>query len=105
MSTTDPFALLSAAISQPLNSEQQFANLQALRLSLEAQPTKIPTLLSTLVASVSRDRGESGLMRSWVLEMISYALGKAKLPIESRTQGGLLGNYILYLLWLKYVVC
>jgi hypothetical protein len=89
MSATDPIALLSTALSQPADTPQQLAALQALRDALETQPGRIPMLMrvSGIVSSINRDRGHNGMLRTWVLDMLAYTLGKAPLVLDEKTLG------------------
>jgi symplekin len=87
MSLSDPMALYSAAITQPPNSEEQFQGLKALRQSLEAAPTRIPMLLSTLISGLRNERGNSTMLRGWILDILAFTLSRSGLPWDTKAQG------------------
>ncbi|KZT34250.1 hypothetical protein SISSUDRAFT_1065486 [Sistotremastrum suecicum HHB10207 ss-3] len=80
----DPIQLFSAAINDPPNSAQQAQTLATLREALESQPNRLPMFLSTLVGSTAR--AENSLLKSWMLDLLHYALSQTTLNIDARTQ-------------------
>ena len=89
MSATDAFQLLSLAIQQPQNSQLQADALRKLRESLEVQQNRIPLIVSTMIGGVGRGgaQRENTLLKSWVLELMSFALGRSTLNWETKLQG------------------
>ena len=63
--SNDPLQTLQAALAVPADSEAQASLLQTLRENLEAQPTPIPILCSTLIKTVT-GAGDS-LLKRWVI--------------------------------------
>ncbi|KAI0072686.1 hypothetical protein K474DRAFT_1604648 [Panus rudis PR-1116 ss-1] len=80
----DPLQALQAALSAPTNSKEQADLLTALRESLEAHPSPIPILCTTLIKTVSG--AEDSLLRRWVLDLLHFAICRSPLSIEARTQ-------------------
>ncbi|TFY75979.1 hypothetical protein EWM64_g8033, partial [Hericium alpestre] len=81
---SDPLQLLAAAVAAPADSQQQADLLATLRESLEAHPQPLPILCTHLVKTVSAP-GDS-LLKRWVLDLLQYAICRAPLPVETRTQ-------------------
>jgi symplekin len=82
--SSDPLQALQAALAVPADSEAQASLLASLRENLEAHPTPIPILCSTLIRTVS-GAGDS-LLKRWVIDLMHFALGRSSLSIEARTQ-------------------
>lgn len=82
--SNDPLQTLQAALAVPADSEAQASLLQTLRENLEAQPTPIPILCSTLIKTVT-GAGDS-LLKRWVIDLVYFALGRSSLSFETRTQ-------------------
>jgi len=80
----DPLHLLSAALAVPADSKEQADLLATLRESLEAHPSPIPILCTTLIKTVS-GAGDS-LLKRWVIELLHFAICRASLTHEARTQ-------------------
>ncbi|KAG6336042.1 hypothetical protein ID866_3041 [Astraeus odoratus] len=80
----DPLQALSAALAVPADSREQADLLAALRESLEAHPSPIPILCTTLIKTVS-GAGDS-LLKRWVLDLLHFALCRSSLSLEVRTQ-------------------
>ncbi|KAF7972766.1 hypothetical protein HWV62_17146 [Athelia sp. TMB] len=80
----DPLQALSAALAVPADSKEQADLLSALRESLEAHPSPIPILCTTLIKTVS-GAGDS-LLKRWVLELLQFAICRSSLTLEVRTQ-------------------
>ncbi|KAI5992588.1 Symplekin tight junction protein C terminal-domain-containing protein [Pisolithus orientalis] len=80
----DPLQALSAALAVPADSKEQAELLAALRESLEAHPSPIPILCTTLIRTVS-GAGES-LLKRWVLDLLHFAICRSSLSLEVRTQ-------------------
>lgn len=82
--SNDPLQALQAALAVPADSEAQASLLANLRENLEAHPTPIPILCSTLIKAVS-GAGDS-LLKRWVLDLVHYALGRSTLSFDAKTQ-------------------
>ncbi|KAI6016044.1 Symplekin tight junction protein C terminal-domain-containing protein [Pisolithus microcarpus] len=80
----DPLQALSAALAVPADSKEQAELLAALRESLEAHPSPIPILCTTLIRTVS-GAGES-LLKRWVLDLLHFAICRSSLSLEVRSQ-------------------
>ncbi|KAA1468855.1 hypothetical protein DENSPDRAFT_863857 [Dentipellis sp. KUC8613] len=80
----DPLHLLSSALTVPADSKQQADLLATLRASLEAHPAPIPILCSTLIKTVA-GAGDS-LLKRWVIDLLHFAICRAPLAAEARTQ-------------------
>lgn len=80
----DPLQALSAALTVPADSKEQAYLLAALRENLEASPSPIPILCTTLIKTVS-NAGDS-LLKKWVLDLLHYAICRSTLSIDTRTQ-------------------
>jgi symplekin len=78
----DPLQALSAALSEPPDSKEQADLLAALRESLEAHPSPIPILCTTLIKTVS-GAGDS-LLKRWVLDLLHFAICRSSLTLEVR---------------------
>lgn len=81
---TDPLQMLGAALAVPPDSKEQAELLATLRESLEAHPSPIPVLCTTLITTVS-SAGDS-LLKRWVLDLLHFAICRSNLPVETRTQ-------------------
>lgn len=80
----DPLSQLSRALAVPADSKEQADLLGALRESLEAQPSPIPILCTTLIKTVS-GAGDS-LLKRWVLDLLHFAICRSTLTLEVRTK-------------------
>ena len=80
----DPLQALSAALSVQADSKEQADLLAALRESLEAHPSPIPILCTTLLKVVP-GAGDS-LLKRWVLDLLHFAIGRSSLSLDARTQ-------------------
>ncbi|KAF9557340.1 hypothetical protein CPC08DRAFT_710481 [Agrocybe pediades] len=80
----DPLQTLQAALAAPANSPEQAQLLATLRESLENHPTPIPILIQTLI-SVLVNPGDS-LLKRWILDLLHFAICRANLSLEQRTQ-------------------
>lgn len=80
----DPLRALSAALAAPADSKEQADALSTLRENLEAHPSPIPVLCSTLISTLS-NAGDS-VLRRWVLDLLHFAICRANLSVEARTQ-------------------
>lgn len=80
----DPLGQLSRALAVPADSKEQADLLGALRESLEAQPSPIPILCTTLIKTVS-GAGDS-LLKRWVLDLLHFAICRSTLTLEVRTK-------------------
>ncbi|KAF7294404.1 hypothetical protein MKEN_01432800 [Mycena kentingensis (nom. inval.)] len=80
----DPLQMLQNALSVPANSNEQAELLATLRTALEAQPGPIPVLVTALIGSVV-GAGES-ILKNWVIDLLHFALCRAPLAFEQRTQ-------------------
>ena len=80
----DPLQQLSAALAAPPDSQQQADLLAALRESLEAFPSPIPVLCSTLLKTAAGPTDT--LLKRWVLELLHFAICRSSLSLEARTQ-------------------
>jgi symplekin len=80
----DPLQALSAALSVPAGSKEQADLLSTLRESLEAHPSPIPVLCTTLLKIVP-GAGDS-LLKRWVLDLLQFAISRSSLSLDARTQ-------------------
>ncbi|OCH93643.1 hypothetical protein OBBRIDRAFT_885314 [Obba rivulosa] len=80
----DPLQQLAAALAVPPDSKEQADLLATLRESLEAHPSPIPILCTTLIKTVA-GAGDS-LLKRWVLDLLHYAICRSSLTVEARTQ-------------------
>lgn len=80
----DPLQTLQAALAVPANSSEQADILNSLRDFLETHPGPIQVLVSTLINGVV-NAGDS-LLKRWVIELFHFAVGRADISIESKTQ-------------------
>ncbi|KAJ6493673.1 Symplekin tight junction protein C terminal-domain-containing protein [Mycena vitilis] len=83
-SNLDPLTSLQAALTVPANGKEQADILAALRESLELQPAPIPVLVGVLVGQVV-NAGDS-LLKTWVIDLVHFAICRARLSVEQRTQ-------------------
>ncbi|KAJ7634117.1 Symplekin tight junction protein C terminal-domain-containing protein [Mycena polygramma] len=83
-SNLDPLTSLQAALTVPANGKEQADILAALRESLELQPAPIPVLVGVLVGQVL-NAGDS-LLKTWVIDLVHFAICRARLSVEQRTQ-------------------
>ncbi|CAK5273974.1 unnamed protein product [Mycena citricolor] len=81
---SDPLQTLRAALTAEANSKEQADILAALRESLELRPAPITVLAEVLIRFVV-DGGDS-LLKTWVLDLLQFALCRAQLTLEQRTQ-------------------
>lgn len=79
----DPLQALTAALAVQADSKEQADLLAALRESLEAHPSPIPILCTTLIKTVS-GAGDS-LLKRWVLDLLHFAICRSTLTLEART--------------------
>jgi len=79
----DPLQALSTALAVTADSKEQAELLAALRESLEAHPSPIPILCTTLIKTVS-GAGDS-LLKRWVLDLLHFAICRSSLTLEVRT--------------------
>ncbi|KAJ7155526.1 Symplekin tight junction protein C terminal-domain-containing protein [Mycena crocata] len=85
MAAIDPLQTLQAALTQvPPNSKEQADILASLREALELQPAPITVLVGVLIGSVV-NAGDS-LLKSWVIDLLHFAICRAPLSLEQRTQ-------------------
>lgn len=80
----DPLQALQAAYAVPADSKEQFELLTQLRENLEAHPSPIPVLCSSLVRGLPG--AQDSLLRRWTLDLLHYGISGANLPIEKRTE-------------------
>ena len=81
--SVDPLTQLSLALAAPPDSKEQAELLSTLRESLENHPS-LSILCSTLIKTLS-GAGDS-LMKTWVLNLLHFAICKSNLSTEARTQ-------------------
>ena len=84
MTSQDPFAALSHALSCPPDSPEQWQGLKSLRALLEQQPASIPVLCPTLLQSSVN--AKDSLFKRWTIELFSFALSTQSLSLDIRTQ-------------------
>ncbi|KAJ7245107.1 Symplekin tight junction protein C terminal-domain-containing protein [Mycena haematopus] len=82
----DPLQTLQAALTVQPNSQEQADILASLREALEQQPAPITVLAGTLIAFVV-NAGDS-LLKTWVIDLLHFAICRAPLSLEQRTQLG-----------------
>ncbi|KAJ6581382.1 Symplekin tight junction protein C terminal-domain-containing protein [Mycena capillaripes] len=80
----DPLQTLQAALSVEANSKEQATILASLRESLELQPAPITVLVAALIGFVV-NAGDS-LLKTWVIDLLHFAICRAPLSLEQRTQ-------------------
>lgn len=80
----DPLQALQAAYSVPSDSEEQAELLSNLRENLEAHPSYIPVLCSSLIRGIPG--AHDSLLKRWTLDLLHYGIARANLPIEKRTE-------------------
>ncbi|KAF8216368.1 Symplekin tight junction protein C terminal-domain-containing protein [Mycena galopus ATCC 62051] len=82
----DPLQTLQAALTVQPNSQEQADILALLREALEQQPAPITVLAGTLIGFVV-NAGDS-LLKTWVIDLLHFAICRAPLSLEQRTQLG-----------------
>ncbi|KAJ6518677.1 Symplekin tight junction protein C terminal-domain-containing protein [Mycena sanguinolenta] len=82
----DPLQTLQAALTVQPNSQEQADILASLREALEQQPAPITVLAGTLIGFVV-NAGDS-LLKTWVIDLLHFAICRAPLSLEQRTQLG-----------------
>lgn len=80
----DPLQTLQAALAVPANSKEQADILATLREFLETHPGPIRILVGTLINNVA-NAGDS-LLKRWVIDLFHFAVGRADIPVEQKTQ-------------------
>ncbi|KAK7030720.1 mitogen-activated protein kinase [Favolaschia claudopus] len=80
----DPLQTLQAALTVQPNSQEQADILALLREGLEQHPAPIVVLAGTLIGFVV-NAGDS-LLKTWVIDLLHFAICRAPLSIEQRTQ-------------------
>ncbi|KAJ7623311.1 Symplekin tight junction protein C terminal-domain-containing protein [Roridomyces roridus] len=80
----DPLQTLQAALTVQANSKEQADILATLREALELQPAPITVLVGALVSFVV-NAGDS-LLKTWVIDLLHFAICRAPLSLEQRTQ-------------------
>ena len=80
----DPLQALQAAYSVPADSKEQEEVLSELRENLEANPSYIPVICSTLIRGLLGV--QDSLIRRWTLDLLHYGISKSNLPVERRTE-------------------
>jgi symplekin len=80
----DPLATLSAALSAPVDSQQQADSLKTLRDHLESHPNAIPVLCVPLLQNTAGT--EETIFKRWVLDLLHFALHSPALSLDVRTQ-------------------
>ncbi|KAJ7890667.1 Symplekin tight junction protein C terminal-domain-containing protein [Mycena olivaceomarginata] len=80
----DPLQTLQAALTVQPNSQEQADILALLREGLEQQPAPITVLAGTLIGFVV-NAGDS-LLKTWVIDLLHFAICRAPLSLEQRTQ-------------------
>ena len=79
----DPYAALTQALQEKIDSPEQTKALVALRPWLEQQPAALPQLCPMLVKTVAA--GEDSLFKRWALELYAFALGSSTIASDART--------------------
>ncbi|KAJ7281804.1 Symplekin tight junction protein C terminal-domain-containing protein [Mycena rebaudengoi] len=82
--SVDPLQTLQAALTVQANSKEQADILASLREALELQPAPITVLVGALIGFVV-NAGDS-LLKTWVLDLLHFAICRAALSLEQRTQ-------------------
>ncbi|KAJ7504498.1 Symplekin tight junction protein C terminal-domain-containing protein [Mycena galericulata] len=80
----DPLQTLQAALTVQANSKEQADILATLREALELQPAPITVLVGALIGFVV-NAGDS-LLKTWVIDLLHFAICRAPLTLEQRTQ-------------------
>ncbi|KAJ7077855.1 Symplekin tight junction protein C terminal-domain-containing protein [Mycena belliarum] len=80
----DPLQTLQAALTVQANSKEQADILASLREALELQPAPITVLVGALIGFVV-NAGDS-LLKTWVIDLLHFAICRAPLSLEQRTQ-------------------
>nr|GAT46745.1 predicted protein [Mycena chlorophos] len=83
-SRVDPLQQLQAALSVPANSKEQADILASLREALEQQPAPITVLVTTLITFVVG--ATESILKNWVIDLLHFAICRAPLSVEQRTQ-------------------
>lgn len=89
----DPLQALQAAYSVPADSAEQADLLSKLRENLEAYPSYIPVLCSSLIRGVSG--AQDSLLKHWTLDLLHYGISRANLPVEKRTERAYLASLLV----------
>jgi symplekin len=82
----DPLQALSKALTQPAES---IAQAQALAVAIErfeAEPARIPEIAAQLLPMVVE--GGDSLLRTWTLDLVLLAVGRADLRFEVKVASG-----------------
>jgi symplekin len=82
-SAVDPLQTLQAAWTAQPNSKEQADILASLREALELQPAPVTVLVGALIGYVVN--GDS-LLKTWVIDLLHFAICRAPLSIDQRTQ-------------------
>ncbi|KAJ7865668.1 hypothetical protein B0H13DRAFT_2670840, partial [Mycena leptocephala] len=82
-SAVDPLQTLQAAWTAQPNSQEQADILASLREALELQPAPVTVLVGALIGYVVN--GDS-LLKTWVIDLLHFAICRAPLSIDQRTQ-------------------
>lgn len=82
----DPLQTLQAALAAQANSKEQADILASLREALELQPAPISVLVSSLIGIVVNAGDALLLLKTWVIDLLHFALCRAQLSLEQRTQ-------------------
>ncbi|KAJ7066730.1 Symplekin tight junction protein C terminal-domain-containing protein [Mycena amicta] len=80
----DPLQTLQWALSVPANSKEQADILGSLREALEHQPAPITVLVTTLIGFVVG--ATESILKNWVIDLLHFAICRAPLSLEQRTQ-------------------
>ncbi|KAJ7115848.1 Symplekin tight junction protein C terminal-domain-containing protein [Mycena epipterygia] len=82
----DPLQTLQAALAAQANSKEQADILASLREALELQPAPISVLVGSLIGIVVNAGDALLLLKTWVIDLLHFALCRAPLSLEQRTQ-------------------
>ncbi|KAJ7760455.1 Symplekin tight junction protein C terminal-domain-containing protein [Mycena metata] len=82
--SVDLLQTLQAALTVAPNSKEQADILASLREALELQPAPITALVGTLLGFVV-NAGDS-LLKTWVIDLLHFAICRAPLSLDQRTQ-------------------
>lgn len=96
----DPLHALSQALSVPADSKEQADLLSSLRESLEAHPSPIPILCTSLIKTVS-NAGDT-LLKRWVLDLLHFAIARSTLSVDVRTQCA--SPFLYFVMWAEELV-
>lgn len=83
--SVDPTQALRDAIMAKSESDEQAALLLTAGERYEQHPDMLPDLVSRLLPMVTN--GGDSLLRSWTLEMVALAVGRADLEINTKLDG------------------